>query len=294
MIRLRQLQSIVVVLFCIAAGSFAAEVSSPRVGHAPGLLGAIREGSRPGFVCEPGQTVPDDCQLFSSGSGPSLIELPRGTVHIAPDSRLRVKANGGEVVLTSGRVFVQARQPIHVIVADGLRIKLSDQCGVELTVERDKPVEVYVLPGAAVENPCQRGLHQQGREGREAWTSDCLAGCVRCAKRRPQSIRSQRVTTGGSAKTAGCLDESGEARAGPRPTGGQRFAVGLAGAVERCPIPCPRRPATAGGAGGRSTSRSTTLTTGKRKGLSYSACRVARRSVALRCMWRRSNWWKAS
>ena len=86
MARRRQILSIVV-LFCSAACSSAAEVSSPRVGHAPGLIGAMPERLQPGFLCEPGQSVPDDCQLATVGAGPSLIELPHGSIHIAPDSR---------------------------------------------------------------------------------------------------------------------------------------------------------------------------------------------------------------
>ena len=109
------------------------------------------EGPQAGFLCEPGQSVPDDCPLLSGGSGPSLIELPHGSIYIAPDSRLRIKARGAQLVLASGRILVLAQRPMEVAVAGGLKIELGGQCSVEVTAERDKPVEVWPIRRTSLE-----------------------------------------------------------------------------------------------------------------------------------------------
>ena len=76
MVRLRQVLSLVVVLSYPAACFAAAEILSPRVGHAPGLLAAIPPGPQAAFLCEPGQAVPEDCPLVGAGSQRRLM-LPR-------------------------------------------------------------------------------------------------------------------------------------------------------------------------------------------------------------------------
>ncbi len=153
----RQLLSFVVVLFWATAGSAAHVVSVPRVGHAPGLLGVVPEGSQRGRLCEPGQPLPENCRLHSGGSGPCLVELPQGNIYLAPDSRLRIKAAGRQITLDSGRILVQARQKLDVAVAAGQTVTLDAGRSAELAVEPGKLVSIDAL-GALPQHERQQRL----------------------------------------------------------------------------------------------------------------------------------------
>jgi len=138
-------------LFCAADAWAAEKPTVARVGRAPGLLAV---GSEPGGawrLLARGDALPKDCRLRTAGAGPCLVELPGGTLHLSPDTRLKLEAHNGRAVLESGRTFIQVgRAGALTTMAGGLKVVLREDSAAELTVQPDKTISVRVTRGSAV------------------------------------------------------------------------------------------------------------------------------------------------
>ena len=144
------------VLLCSTEVWAAAEKQpTARVGHAPSALAGRARADHAADkwawqVFDPGDALPEDVYLRTEASRPCRVDLPDGTLHLGPDTRLRLKLRQRTVELESGTMFLQTtdRTPWTATV-EGLRVALNGKSAAELTVESGEPVSVHVSQGSS-------------------------------------------------------------------------------------------------------------------------------------------------
>ena len=95
---------LVLVSACSAGAPAAEKQRVARVGYAPGTLAVLGDTAEAWRVLNQGDALPEDCRLRTAAGEPCLVELPGGTLHVGPETRLQLKTRQRLAVLESGKI----------------------------------------------------------------------------------------------------------------------------------------------------------------------------------------------
>ena len=124
--------------------------SQAQVGMSPGELAVRPENSPSWRIAANGEDLSAPCFLRTADGSPGRVEIPGGTLHVGPDSRLKLDAASHRLVVESGRVALRldhaSRWTIHVA---NMIVEVEGQSIAELSAANNTAT-VHVLRGSAI------------------------------------------------------------------------------------------------------------------------------------------------